>query len=124
MVARTFCGVRSVQHRRVFAQIAVEVDQRALRQFLAAAACDQHLAFGDDRGGKIQHDRPLPLAWNADAVGRRRHPPLDPAIGCHQHRAGGVNEVDRYQSFGCCHFSPVADAADMAGIAQGNGSKA
>src|SRR5438105_584197 len=71
-----------------------DVDQRALRQFLAATACNQHLAFGDDRSGKIQYDRPLPLAWNADAIGRRRHPPLDPAIGGHQHRARGVDEVD------------------------------
>src|ERR1035437_3920733 len=41
VVARTLRGVRSVQHRRIFAQVAIEIDQRALRQFLAAAARDQ-----------------------------------------------------------------------------------
>src|SRR5258707_11699167 len=78
VVARPFRGMRSVQHLGVFAQGGIEIDQRALRQFLAAAACDQHLAFGDDRSRKIQYDRPLPLAWNADAIRCRRHPPLDP----------------------------------------------
>ena len=124
VVARTLRGVRSVQHRRIFAQVAIEIDQRALRQFLAAAARDQHLAFGDNRGREIQHDRPLPLTWNTDAIGRGGQPPLDAAIGCHQHRSRGVDEVNRYQSFGCCHFSPVADAADMSGIAQRYGGEA
>ena len=116
--------VRSVQHRRIFAQRAVEIDQRALRQFLAAAARHQHLAFGDDRGGEIEHDRILPLARNADAIGRGRQPLLDAAIRRHQQRARGIDEVDRYQPFGCRHLRPVADAADMAGIAQRDGGKA
>src|SRR5258705_3033651 len=77
VVARPFRGMRSVQHLGVFAQGGIEIDQRARRQFLAAAACDQHLAFGDDRSRKIQYDRPLPLAWNADAVSCRRHRPCD-----------------------------------------------
>src|SRR6185312_9046131 len=62
VIARPFGAVRAVKQGRVLAQTAVEVDQRALGQFLAAAACNQHLAFGDDRGCEIQHDRPLPLA--------------------------------------------------------------
>jgi hypothetical protein len=118
VVARPLRTVRPVQHCRIFTQRGVVVDQRALRQFLAAAASNQHLAFGDDRSGEIEHDRILPLARNADAIGRGRQPLLDAAIGRHQQRACGVDEVDRHQSFGCRHFSPVADAADMSGIAQ------
>src|SRR6185437_15108939 len=71
-------AVWSVEHRRIFAQRAVMVDQRALRQFLAAAACDQHLAFGDDGGGEIEHDRILSLARYADTIRRGRQPFLDP----------------------------------------------
>src|SRR3984957_19180516 len=66
VVTRPLDFIRSVQHRRILAQIAVEIDQRALWQFLAAAACDQHLAFRDDRGREIQHHRSLPLARDAD----------------------------------------------------------
>ena len=97
---------------------AVVIDQRALRQFLAAAACHQHLAFGHDRGGKIQHDRILPLTRNADAIGRGRQPLLDAAKGRDQQRTRGIDEMDRHQPFGGRHFGPVADAADMPGVAQ------
>ena len=117
-------AVRSVQHGRVFAQRAVGIDQRALWQFLAAAACDQHLAFGDDRGREIEHDRILPLTRNADAIRRGRQPLLDAAIGRHQQRAGGVDEMHRHQAFGGGHLRPVADAADMAGVAQRDRGKA
>ena len=95
VVAGLFRAVRSVQHCRVFAQGALEIDQRTFRQFLAASARDQHLAFGDNRGREIQHDRPLPLARNADAIGRRRQPTLDAAIWRYQHRARGVDEVNQ-----------------------------
>src|ERR1700682_974000 len=62
VVAGPFRTVRSIKYRRIFAQATVEIDQRALRQFLAASACDQHLAFRDDRSGKIQHASPLTVA--------------------------------------------------------------
>src|SRR3981189_2522193 len=110
MVARTLRTVRSIKYRRIFAQIAVEIDQRAFRQLLAAAARAPHLAFGDNRGRETQHDRPLPIARNADAIGRRRQPPLDATIGRHQHRACGIDEVNRHQSFGCGHFPPTPAA--------------
>ena len=118
VVARPVRRVRPVEHRRLLAQRAVGIDQRARRQFLAAAACHQHLAFGDDRGGEIEHDRILPLARNADAIGRGRQPLLDAAERRHQQRARGVDEVHRHQPFGGGHFGPVADAADMPGVAQ------
>ena len=116
--------MRSVQHRRILAQRAVLVDQRPLRQFLAAAACHQHLAFGDDRGGEIEHDRVLSVARYADAIGRGRQPLLDPAKRRHQQRARGVDEMDRDQPLGRGHFRPVADPADMSGIAQRDRGKA
>ena len=116
--------MRSVQHSRILAQHAVGIDQRALGQFLAAAACDQHLALGDDRGCKIEHDRILPNAGNADAIGRGRQPLLDAAIGRDQKRARSVDEMHRHQPFGGGHLRPVADAADMAGVAQRDRGKA
>ena len=118
VVARPVRGVGTIEHRRLLAQRAVGIDQCAGRQFLAAAACHQHLAFGDDRGREIEHDRVLPLARNADAIRRGRKPLLDAAERRHQQRAGGIDEVDRHQPFGSGHFRPVADAADMPGIAQ------
>ena len=121
VVARPVRGVGTIEHGRLLAQRAVGIDQRAGRQFLAAAACHQHLAFGDDRGGEIEHDRVLPLARNADAIGRGREPLLDAAERRHQQRAGGVDEVNRDQPFGGGHFGPVADAADMPGVAQRDG---
>ena len=111
-------GVRTVEHGGILAQRAVGIDQRALRQFLAAAACHQHLAFGDDRGRKIQHDRVLPRARNADAIGRGREPLLDAAERRNQQRAGGIDEMHGHQAFGRGHLRPVADAADMPGVAQ------
>ena len=118
VVARPVRRVGTIEHGRLLAQRAVGIDQRARRQLLAAAACHQHLAFGDDRGGEIEHDRVLPLARNADAIGRGREPLLHAAERRHQQRARGVDEMHRHQPFGGGHFGPVADAADMAGIAQ------
>ena len=55
---------------------------------------------------------------HADAIGRGREPPLDAAEGRHQHAAGDVDEVDRDQAGRRRHLGPVADAADVAGVAQ------
>src|SRR5262249_46605854 len=55
VVARPATGlVISVEQMRVAAYRAVPADERIARQFLAAVACDQNLAFGHDRSGEIE----------------------------------------------------------------------
>src|SRR6185312_12942765 len=79
VLARPVGRVRAIEHMRILTVAAVGIDQRALWQLLAAAARDQALALGDDRGREIEHDRVSPLARNADAIGRGREPLLDAA---------------------------------------------
>ena len=55
---------------------------------------------------------------HADADRIRGKPPIHAAVGCHQFARLNVNEVDRDQARGGGPFTPVADASDMAGIAQ------
>ena len=124
MITRAVRGVGTIEHARLLAQAAVGIDQRALRQLLAAAACHQHLAFGDDRGSEIQHHRILPVARNTNAIGRGGEPLLDAAERRDQKRTGRIDEMHRHQPFGSRHLRPVADASDMAGIAQCDGRKA
>src|SRR4029453_757378 len=54
MVAWPVRRVGTIEHGRLLAQRAVGVNECARGQLLAAAACHQHLAFSDDRGGKIE----------------------------------------------------------------------
>ena len=124
VVARAGRRVVAVEQVRIGARLAVGADQRAVRHLLAALARHQHLALGHDRGGEVEHQRILARPRNADAVGRGREAAVDAAIRRHQHAARGVDEVDRHQPLGRRHLRPVADPADMAGVAQGHGGEA
>ncbi len=98
--------------------LAVEVDQRVLGQLLAALARHQHLAFGDDGGGKVEDHRRLARPRHADHERRGGKPPLGAAERRHQHAARRVDEMHRHEPGLGRHLRPVADAADVSGIAQ------
>jgi len=79
MIAGTFRCMRPVKQRWVCRKFTLGPDQCALRQFLAALARDHDLAFRNERGCEIEHDRLLAFARNTDAKRRGRNPPLDTA---------------------------------------------
>ena len=82
------------------------------------------LPFRDQRGCEIEHDGRGALARNANAKRRRRQPTLEAPERRDQDRAGRVDEMDRDQSSRRGALGPLADAADVAGIAQRDGGKA
>src|ERR1700738_3997238 len=67
---------------------------------------------------------PFPFPGSPGRKGRGGSPPFDAAVRSHQHRAGGIDKMDRHQPLGRRHFGPVADPADMSGIAQRDRGKA
>ena len=115
-VAQARRGVVAVEHVRVGAHLAVEIDQRVVGQLLAALARHQHLALGHHRGGEIEHHRRLAGPGHADAERRGREPALGAAEGRHQHAARGVDEMHGDEAGLGRHLGPVADPADVAGV--------
>ena len=79
---------------RIAAHLAVLRHQRIGRDFLAALARHQHLAFGDQRGREIEDDRLLALARNADAERRGGECAVDAAERRDQHAAAHIDEMD------------------------------
>ena len=87
----------------------------------AAVQRDLGLPLGHDRGGEVQDQRRATiLEGHADADRVGGHAPLDRGEGRHQRTAGHVDEVDRDAARRRRHLGPVADAAQVAGVAQGD----
>jgi hypothetical protein len=124
MVARPLRGQRAVDQRGIAGERAVGTDQSVGRQWLAAVACDIDFAFGDQRGCEIEHDGRGALPGNANAERRRRQSALQSAERRDQNRTRSVDEMDRDQSSRRGALRPLADTADVAGIAQRDCGKA
>ena len=118
VVARAGRREIAVEQVRIGAGLAVGADQGAIGHLLAALTRHQDLALGHDRGGEIEDQRVLAGTRHADAIGRGREAPLDAAVGGHQHAARRIDEMDRDQTGLGRHLGPVADATDVAGVAQ------
>ena len=123
VVARPARLVIAIEQMRIAAHGAIRTHQGVGRQLLAAAACDQDLAFGDDRCCEIENDRLGVGARNADAERGGREPAIDPAERRHQHASRRIDEMDRDKARFRGHSCPIADASDMPGIAQRNRGK-
>src|ERR1700691_5354213 len=70
---------RAIEHRGIVRERAIGPNERAFREGLAAPTPHGGLAFGDERGGKVEHSRFGALAWDRDAKWRGRKTPLYPA---------------------------------------------
>ncbi len=110
--------VVAVEQMRIAAHRPVWTNQRIGRQFLAAAARDQHLAFGDYGSGEVQDDRLGIGARDADAERRRREPPVDAAERRDEHAAGRIDEMHGDERRLRSERRPIADPPDVPRIAQ------
>src|SRR5690606_42004968 len=88
-------------------------DLPALRRY-------QNLTLGDYRRGEVEQQRRIAWSRHSDAERSRGEAPVGSAERRHEDAAGGIDEVDRNQPRFRRHLAPVADAADMAGVADGH----
>ena len=109
---------RAVQRARIGRQRAVRLDQRTRRHRLAAVGGDQHLALGDQRGGEIQHQRPLAPWGRRCRPGWWRSAGSTPPNGATSSPPKTLTKWMRDQPGLGRALAPVADAPDMAGVAQ------
>ena len=109
---------RAVKLGRVAREAAIRSHQRIRRDRLAAIAGHQHLALGHHRGSEVQQQRRPIRLRHPDGERIGAEPPLDAAERRHDLAHADIDEMDRDQPGGRRPLRPVADPADMPGIAQ------
>ena len=109
---------RAVERGGIAARPAVGSDQACLGQRFAALRRDQHLAFGHDRGGEIEHHRGPSRHRQAGRERGRRKAPLDRPEGRHEEAPRDIDEVDRHDAGLRRLLGPFPDPSQMARVAQ------
>ena len=94
------------------------IDQAIRRHRLALVVRHPGLAESDAAGGEIQHQRRLADTRESGAEGVGADAGVDAAEWRDQRVASDVDEVEGHQAGVGALLGPVADAADVMGIAQ------
>ena len=114
-------GEGAVEGGGVGGELAVGGDEGAFGEFLAAVGGDEDLAFGDDGGCEVEQEGGAAVrAGEADAERVGGEAAAGAAEGGDEFAVLDVDEVDRDQAGFGSALAPVADAADMAGAAEGD----